>query len=594
MILQALYEYAQRKGDELPEDGFENIEIKYLIKIKEDGSFVGIESTEEKIKQENGKEKSIWKTFDKVPKHVARTAAPKASLLIDNVGYVLGIPKVEKEEKKIKKAEESAKIQNELFIKAIEELPENIRQEKEISAIIKFYRENKGNGFEKTYLDENYEDVKKCLGNVSFILIGNNDIVAQNEKVREYQRQQTSLQLESSNDSIIATCLITGEKSVISRLHSATAIRNSQATAPLVGFNNQAFESYGKKQSFNAPVSLRAESAYTKALKYLLKSDKNRILLGSDTVVFWAEKENPVYSLEDSFGSFFSLQFEDNPDKSVNEVKNLFDSIETGKISKIDSNFYVLGLSPNSGRISVRFWETGKISEFAERIKQHFEDYEIIHADFEKKYLNLYQILAATALEYKLDNVAPNLIGNVMQSILKGKNVPYPQTLQQQCIRRIRAEQKVTRERAAILKAYLNRINRINGKEEVTVSLNRECTDKGYLIGRLFAVLEKVQQDTHSGLNATITDRYYGAASTNPVTVFAQLLKLNQHHLANYENRALKVVREKEIGEIMNLIETFPSHLTLDEQSMFAIGYYHERQSFFEKKETENFIEENK
>lgn len=595
MILQALYEYAQRKGDALPEDGFENIELKYLIRIKEDGSLVRIESTEEKIKQENGKDKSVWKTFNKVPKHVARTAAPKASLLIDNVGYVLGIPKVEKDEKKIKKAEESAKIQNELFIKAIEDLPENVRQEKEINAVIKFYRDNKENGFDKIILAENYEELKKCLGNISFVLLGNSDIVAQNEKVREYQRQQTALQFESSDDDSeknISTCLITGEKALISRLHSATAIRNSQATAPLVGFNNQAFDSYGKKQSFNAPVSLKAESAYTKALKHLIKSDKNKILLGPDTVVFWAEKENSDYSLEDNFGSFFALQYEDDPDKSVNEIKNLFDSIKTGKISKIDSNFYVLGLSPNSGRISVRFWETGKVSEFANRIKQHFDDFNIVHADFERDYLNLFQILSATALEHKMDNVAPNLIGNMMQSILKG--LPYPQTLQQQCIRRIRAEQKVTRERAAILKAYINRINRINGKEEVTVSLNRECKDKGYLIGRLFAVLEKVQQDTHPGLNATITDRYYGAASTNPITVFAQLLKLNQHHLANYENKGLKIIREKEIGEIMNMIESFPSHLTLNEQSMFAIGYYHEKQSFFEKKETENSTEENK
>ena len=200
MILQALYEYAQRKGDALPEDGFENIELKYLIRIKEDGSLVRIESTEEKIKQENGKDKSVWKTFNKVPKHVARTAAPKASLLIDNVGYVLGIPKVEKDEKKIKKAEESAKIQNELFIKAIEDLPENVRQEKEINAVIKFYRDNKENGFDKIILAENYEELKKCLGNISFVLLGNSDIVAQNEKVREYQRQQTALQLESSDD----------------------------------------------------------------------------------------------------------------------------------------------------------------------------------------------------------------------------------------------------------------------------------------------------------------------------------------------------------------------------------------------------------
>ena len=182
-----------------------------------------------------------------------------------------------------------------------------------------------------------------------------------------------------------------------------------------------------------------------------------------------------------------------------------------------------------------------------------------------------------------MENVAPNLIGAVTQAILKG--LPYPATLQQQCIRRIRAEQKVTRERAAILKAYTNRFNRYkNIKKEVSVSLDRNCTNKGYLLGRLFAVFEKVQLETHPGLNATITDRFYGAASTNPVTVFAQLIKLNQHHLGNYENKGLRIAREKEIGEIMNSIESFPAHLNLNEQSQFAIGYYHEKQSFFESK----------
>ena len=182
-----------------------------------------------------------------------------------------------------------------------------------------------------------------------------------------------------------------------------------------------------------------------------------------------------------------------------------------------------------------------------------------------------------------MENVAPNLIGAVTQAILKG--LPYPATLQQQCIRRIRAEQKVTRERAAILKAYTNRFNRYkNIKKEVSVSLDRNCTNKGYLLGRLFAVFEKVQLETHPGLNATITDRFYGAASTNPVTVFAQLIKLNQHHLSNYENKGLRIAREKEIGEIMNSIESFPAHLNLNEQSQFAIGYYHEKQSFFESK----------
>jgi CRISPR-associated protein Csd1 len=306
-------------------------------------------------------------------------------------------------------------------------------------------------------------------------------------------------------------------------------------------------------------------------------------LLGEDTIVFWAEKRD-AETFESSFSAFFTTDFDD-PDRNVREVKNLFAAVQTGKLESIDSNFYVLCLSPNSGRISVRFWETGKVETFAKRIKQHFDDFEIIKPAFdEKEYLNLYQILSSTALEHKMENVAPNLIGSVMQSILK--KLPYPATLQQQCIRRIRAEQSVTRERAAILKAYINRLNRQKNIKEVSVALDRNNTNKGYLLGRLFAAFEKVQQESaDTELNSTITDRFYGAASTNPVTVFTQLMRLNRNHMSKLKskNRGLQINRDKEIGEIMNAIDSFPAHLDLDEQSYFAIGYYHEKQSFFEK-----------
>ncbi len=564
MILQALYDYAQRKGDELPEDGFENVEIKYLIKIREDGSLVDLIST---IEDKRGH------IYQKVPMRVARSGkTPKASLLLDNVGYVL-----------------LDEVKREAFIKLIEELPEEVRRLREIKAVIAFYRDNRANGLNKIASCELWEECQKTTGYISFLLEDESIIVPQLEEIRNYQRRITAEKTEGSesDDSeeiIKGICLITGENAVISRLHAATAIIGAKSNAKLVGFQkNSGYDSYGKEQSYNAPVSIRAEAAYTKALNYLIKSSKNRFRLGEDTIVFWAEKKEAEV-FESAFSVFFSKDFDsDDPDRCVSEVKNLFNAINTGKLEKIDSNFYVLCLSPNAARISVRFWETGKVEQFAERIKQHFVDFEIVRTSYETEYLNLYQILSSTALEHKMENVAPNLIGAVTQAILKG--LPYPATLQQQCIRRIRAEQKVTRERAAILKAYTNRFNRYkNIKKEVSVSLDRNCTNKGYLLGRLFAVFEKVQLETHPGLNATITDRFYGAASTNPVTVFAQLIKLNQHHLGNYENKGLRIAREKEIGEIMNSIESFPAHLNLNEQSQFAIGYYHEKQSFFESK----------
>ena len=583
MILQALYEYAQRKGASLPEDGFENIEIKYLIEIRRDGSFVNLVSM---IKDKKGKTYLL-------PQRVGRSGKnswQSPFLLWDNIGFVLREPKeIKDDEKKQKEANTYAENQNNAFIKNIESLPEDVKKDMGVAAVIKFYTSNKANGFDKVRLSEYWEECKKSNGNFSFILNAETDLVAQAPAVKEYQRNRM-LQNEDPEDSekeqenTSGICLLTGEKGPSARLHTATPILGSKSNAKFVGFQKTSgYDSYGKEQAYNAPVSQKAAAAYTKALNYLIKSDKNHFSLGKDTVIFWAEKEDKEYNFESIFSVYFSAGAQpDDPDKCVKEVKNLFAAIYTGKLERIDSNFYVLCLSPNAARISVRFWETGKVKDFAERIRQYFVDFDIVRVPDDPEYLNLYKILSATAFEHKMENVAPNLIGSVVQSILKG--TPYPVSLLQQCIRRIRAEQKVTRERAAILEAYINRYNKFHGiNEEVTVALDRNCKNKGYLVGRLFAVLEKVQQDTHPRLNATITDRYYGAASTNPVTVFPQLLKLNQHHLSNYANKKTKSDRENELGEIINALDAFPAHLTLEEQARFAIGYYHEKQSFFEK-----------
>ena len=581
MILQALYEYAQRKGDALPEDGFESKELKFLIKIKEDGTFVRLED----VRQEKDG-KFIGRIYQ-VPQSIKRSGSKSYEttfLLWDHYGYILNEPKKEKGESNEKAISDAAK-QNHTFIESLNSLPDSLKKDKGVAAIISFYEKYQKDNYTIIKQDEVWSDCVKIPGcNLSFILFGDDYPVFYREAVKDYQRsiivQQSIMEPNSdvTSDNVNGVCLITGEKAVIKRLHSQTPILGAKSTASLIGFQkNSGYDSYGKEQSYNAPVSVQAEAAYTKALNHLIKSKNNRFWLGKDTVVFWAEKKE-AEQFESSFSVFFSKDFDsDDPDRCVHEVKNLFDAVNTGKFdADFSSNFYVLCLSPNAARIAVRFWEMGKVETFAKRIKQHFDDFEITRPKDSVAHLNLYQILSATALEHKMDNVAPNLTGAVMQSILKG--LPYPVILQQQCIRRIRAEQKVTRERAAILKAYLIRINK-----EVSVALDRNEKNKGYLLGRLFAVFEKVQQDTHPGLKATIVDRFYGAASTNPRTVFAQLSRLNRHHLSSYDNAAFRVNREKEIGEIMNLIDSFPAHLDLNEQSYFAIGYYHEKQSFFEK-----------
>lgn len=599
MILQALYEYAQRKGDELPEDGFETKELKFLIKIEEDGTFVRLEDT-----REEKNKKLIGKTYI-VPAHKERPGTKSYEttfLLWDHYGYVLNEPKKESNENNKEKAISVAEKQNATFISMLTSLPDYVKKDKGVMAMLRFYEKYKNENYQTIKKSEKWSDCVKITNcNLSFILLGDDIPIPCREIVKEYQRSISKFQYLGidSNDSdkiVNGICLITGKNSVISRLHHGTPIIGAKTNPKLVCFQkNSGYDSYGKTQSYNAPVSEYAENTYSKALNYLINSKENHFILGGNpndknkqkecnTIIFWAEKKE-AESFESSFSVFFSEDFEsDNPDRCVEEVKNLFNAINTGKYdSDFSSNFYVLCLSPSEARISVRFWETGKVETFAKRIKQHFDDFEIVRPKGAPEYQNLYQIISSTALEHKIDNVAPNLIGNVTQSILKGTS--YPTTLQQQCIRRIRAEQKITRERAAILKAYINRINRIKGIKEVSVALDRNEKNKGYLLGRLFAVFEKVQQESaDTELNTTITDRFYGAASTNPVTVFTQLIRLNRNHMSKLKskNTGLNIIREKEIGEIMNVIDSFPTHLDLNEQSYFAIGYYHEKQSFYE------------
>jgi CRISPR-associated protein Csd1 len=278
----------------------------------------------------------------------------------------------------------------------------------------------------------------------------------------------------------------------------------------------------------------------------------------------------------------------DNPDQDVSTVANTGYSIFTGvPPEERDTMFYILGLSLNKARISVRFWHTGRIGDFARKISQHFEDLELEGGNADERKRSLAYLLRSIALERKQERIAPNLAGNMVKAILTGQ--PYPVPVLHQAIRRIRAEQKKYHIRAALLKAYLNRKNRSTEhtrEKEITVGLDRENRNVGYRLGRLFATLEKIQEDASGGrtLNTTIRERYYSAASSSPVTVFPQLLKLKNHHLAKIESPAFKVMHEKRLTEIMGeLPPSLPAHMKMEDQARFAIGYYHQRQDFFRK-----------
>jgi len=308
--------------------------------------------------------------------------------------------------------------------------------------------------------------------------------------------------------------------------------------------------------------------------------------VGDASTVFWAEK--PGHLLETLAVDIFGEPLKDDPDRNVRAVESLFKSPQTGVFATDGdtTRFYVLGLAPNAARIAVRFWHTGTVDELARRFRRYFDDLEIVRPGFEKPYLSLFRLLVSVASLGKAENIPPNLAGDVMRAILAG--TPYPATLFQGALRRIRAEcGDVSRPRAALLKACLNRMNFTNEKE-ITVSLDETNPNPGHRLRRLFAVLEKIQEEAQPGINATIRDGYYGAASSTPVTVFGTLVKLSKHHLAKLENRGRAVNLEKLVGAIVDGLNDFPAHLPLADQGRFAIGYYHQRQAFFTTKpETE-------
>ena len=374
-------------------------------------------------------------------------------------------------------------------------------------------------------------------------------------------------------------CLVSGEVAPIARLHPAIkGVAGAQSSgAALVSFNLDAFCSYDKSQNFNAPISQSRASAYTKALNHLLASNNNRVQVGDAATVFWTERASPVEG-------FFGLILDPHDSAGDNQELAVFlESVREGKLPhEIDPDirFFILGLSPNAARLSVRFWHVSTVKDISEKLGQHFRDLSIVRSfDTDPAFPGMWRLLKETCNQKSKDGPPPLLGGAVMQAILNG--TPYPQSLLSAVIGRIRAEQTINYMRAAIIKAVLVRKKRIlNQGVEIPMALDRENKNVAYLLGRLFAVLEKAQQDAIPGANATIKDRFYGSASATPRVVFPQLLRLAQHHIQKSDYGKS---RERQIEEIVCEIEEFPAHLGLDEQGQFAIGYYHQRQDFYKK-----------
>ena len=572
MILQALAKYYERIPN-VAEEGFQKQEIPFIIVLTRQGDFVGLLDTREV----EGKKKRARSFI--VPKSVKRASGIAANLLWDNTAYVLGRPKPDKK-KDVEKLLERAKEQQVSFIGRIRDTFSDNLSDEGIKAVIRFLEKK---DYEKLFNHPLWNEIEESGANITFQLKGDTELICQREVVKKAILSSPKDELTDSQ-----ICLVSGNPDTPARLHTAIkGVWGAQSSgANIVSFNLDAFKSFGKEQGYNAPVGVKSEFAYTTALNTMLtKGSRQRIQVGDASTVFWAEKK---HELEDWFADIFGEPAKGDSEQDNAAIKALFKAPETGAKPVLDDStkFYVLGLSPNASRIAIRFWYAGTVAEVEENIRQHFKDIEIEHAPHNPSYLSLFRLLVSTALQGKSDNIQPNLAGDFMRAILA--STPYPATLLSSAVRRIRAEHEITYPRASLIKAVLIRNARFyktKQTKEVGMSLDTSNTNTGYRLGRLFAVLEKVQEEASPGINATIRDRFYGSASSVPVTVFPHLMKLKNHHIAKLESKGRAVNLEKIIGEIVDDIKDFPGHLSLDDQGRFAVGYYHQRQDFFKKKD---------
>lgn len=574
MILKALYDYYNRCGN-LPAPGMEEKEIGFVIVISKEGKFLRFEDCR--------MDKTIGRVY-LVKKHVSRSSAAVANYLYDNSAYVLGYSDKDDSEKN--------QLYFNTFVEKVQSILDRMPDNSDIRTLMNFYAQGREAIHSEVEQDPLWEDIKKNLSKkysvFSFRIEGDLRILAEKKELMQTNEG-------TKNDNSRGLCMVTGVQGELVDTTTATMIQGSQATAKLVAFQvNSGYDSYGKEKCGNAPISHEAEFAYTTALNTMLRRDsRNKFTVGNRTFVFWASSndkaaEQAEESLFDLLG--YSEEKKDNPNAKIEQVRKVFTAIYSGSLStSLEDRFYILGLAPNSARIAVVYWSETPLRDFAGKILRHFDDMEIIDTRKDRKpYMGIKDILSAVTLGGKQSEATPNLPESIIKSIFLG--TPYPYTLLSACIRRIRAESgdgnaaRITR--IAIIKAFLNRQN-VNDKR-MEIMLDKRNTNQGYLCGRLFAVLDRIQEDAN-GISS-IRERYMNAASSTPSSVFATILNLSSYHLENLSNEGKKVFYEKLKQEIIDKISSdgFPAHLDLQDQGRFFVGYYHQRQDFFNKKEENN------
>ena len=612
MILQALYNYyeAMRKAHRIATPGLEVKPIRWVIVIREDGTFVRLKDLKDPSDKKSKGQDYL------VPAGLKRSGkCPPAQPFWDNRKYILGYEE---------SAEEVSPCTDRLedFKRVMAEIAELYPDNASFKAVCRFYEHYCG---AETPLPEEAHTERILASDwMTFQLQGDTELLATQEDAHDYAAQAYN------TEENIGRCLITGEEKPLAAFHARIVAPGSQAGATIASFNDPAYLSYGKKQGENAPISKYASFAHTTALNELLRNEQTRYTLGDISYVFWnSNLDDP--SINETFRTVIfegvkddDTQEQSDPDdeqpkrrgkskkKAPNPTQDTYKVLEQfkairgnrgkGQHWEDERQFYVLGLTAG-GRITIKYWQQGTVSEIFDRVYQHLVDMNIVSwdgfVDEENPPLrSLYGIVKSVSTPSKSSTFATNLVQSIVESILSGN--PYPMTLQQACVNRITQERTVSELRVAILKGCINRKARIyKHLKELDMALDKQNDNIAYLAGRLFAVLEQIQQASlGKGVNATIRDRFYASASTRPNMVMGRLIALSNHHLSKLrkEKPGLAVNLEKLLGEIFALIPaeapTFPATFSLDEQSLFAVGYYHQKVDTYRKEETDNPTEE--
>jgi CRISPR-associated protein Csd1 len=572
MILQALNSYYERLAKDSDVNvalfGFSRQKIAFCVTMNPDGSLHALDD----IRDQRDKK---W-----IPKSlvVCGNSKPSGSginpgFLWDNPTYLLGYRPNDPKPERTRASFEAFRQRHLQAEQAIDDA--------EFSAVCRFLESwNSGNAA----CEQQLASLGSGFG--VFRIRATDHFVHERSAVRTWWKSQLIV-TDDDEAPIVGQCLISGRIGPLARLHEPKiqGVSGAQTTGALiVSFSNTAYASYGKNGGENAPVSEAAAFQYCTALNHLLRlGSPQRIQIGDTTTVFWTEKPTAAENL---LPWIFEPTKEAEDAALKTKIHSVLKCIAEGgypaTFSEPDTPFYILGLSPNAARISIRFWLPSTMGSLVDNLHHHFADLRIIRSERNNEFPAAWQLIRETVRESK--DIPPLLAGALMRSILTGQ--PYPSMLFRSMIRRIRADREVRYLRVATIKAFLNRNTRFRIDpldKELGMSLDPGRKEQAYQLGRLFAELEKSQEDALPGINNTIKDRYFCGASATPASVFPRLIRLNQYHL-NKLDKGKRIFHERCIQEIVGTLSAFAAHLSLRDQGLFAVGYYHQRQNIFAKK----------